>query len=108
LASRLSRHGVVWSASTLGPRRRVYSGYADGSVVGVHYLGDSREVSVEMTDAWKPDAPGAEPLRFLVLIDESDVDLGQDGVQPGDIGQIPMDFPPVRVVYADGHRSTLR
>jgi hypothetical protein len=83
LARMLSRRTVYCCASEHGPERRIYDGFAAGDVVALRFLmDDGAIVEAKLTPPWTPDAPGAEPLRLFVVVDERDIDIGDDGVQP--------------------------
>jgi hypothetical protein len=82
LARMLSRRTVYCCASEHGPERRIYDGFAAGDVVALRLLmEDGATVEAKLTPPWTPAAPGAEPLRLFVAVDERDIDVGGDGVQ---------------------------
>lgn len=93
LARMLSRRTVYCCGSEHGPDRRIYDGLAAGDVVALHLLmDDGATVEAKLTPPWTPAAPGAEPLRLFVAVDERDIDVGGDGVQL-DEGDSIMRFP---------------
>ena len=93
LARMLSRRTVYCCGSEHGPHRRIYDGLAAGNVVALRLLmDDGATVEAKLTPPWTPDAPGAEPLRLFVAVDERDIDVGGDGVQL-DEGDLIMRFP---------------
>jgi hypothetical protein len=108
LAAKLDREGIVWSASTLGPDRRVFSGYADGDVDRIRVLDDPQAADVQLTKPWTPKMPDAEALRFFVIVDERDIDVGDDGLQPDELHLVQAEFPPIEATYSDGHRIEIR
>jgi hypothetical protein len=82
LARMLSRRTAILGGSEHGPERRIYDGFAAGDVVALRLLmEDGATVEAKLTPPWTPDAPGAEPLRLFVAVDERDIDVGGDGVQ---------------------------
>jgi hypothetical protein len=93
LARMLSRRTAYCCGSEHGPERRIYDGLAAGDVVALRLLmDDGATVEAKLTPPWTPDAPGAEPLRLFVAVDERDIDVGGDGVQL-DEGDLIMRFP---------------
>ena len=93
LARMLSKRTAYCCASEHGPDRRIYDGLAAGNVVALRLLmDDGATVEAKLTPPWTPDAPGAEPLRLFVAVDERDIDVGGDGVQL-DEGDSIMRFP---------------
>jgi hypothetical protein len=93
LARRLSRRTAILGGSEHGPERRIYDGFAAGDVVALRLLmEDGATVEARLTPPWTPDAPGAEPLRLFVAVDERDIDVGDDGVQLNE-GDLLMRFP---------------
>jgi hypothetical protein len=86
LARILSRRTAICCGSEHGPTRRIYDGFAAGDVVAMRFLmEDGATVDARLTPPWTPDAPGAEPLRLFVAVDERDIDVGGDGVQMDEI-----------------------
>jgi hypothetical protein len=106
LARKLDRRGIVWSASSHGPDFRTYNGYADGDIQSIRVVGEMAGADVRMTPPWTPRMQGAGTLRFVVVVDERDIDVGDDGFQPGDL-PITM-HPRVEVTYADGRTEVIR
>ena len=93
LARMLSKRTAYCCASEHGPDRRIYDGLAAGNVVALRLLmDDGATVEAKLTPPWTPDAPGAEPLRVFVAVDERDIGVGGDGVQL-DEGDLIMRFP---------------
>jgi hypothetical protein len=93
LARMLSRRTATLQGSEHGPERRIYDGFAAGDVVALRFvMDDGATVEAKLTPPWTPDAPGAEPLRLFVAVDERDIDVGGDGVQMGEDDLI-MRFP---------------
>jgi hypothetical protein len=107
LARKLDRRGVVWSGSSHGPERQTYNGYADGDVTSMRVLGEAAGAEVRMTKPWRPRTEGAEALRFFVVIDERDIDVGDDGVQLDEADLIMRPLPAIEVTYADGRRERI-
>ena len=86
LARTLSTHTAICCASSNGPDRRIYDGFAAGDVVALHFhMDDGATFDAKLTPKWTPDVPGAEPLRIFVAVDERDIDVGDDGVQLDDL-----------------------
>jgi hypothetical protein len=75
--------------------------YADGDVESIRVLGDAAGADVRMTKPWTPRTEGGEALRFFVVVDERDIDVGGDGVQEDEIGLISTPIPAIEVTYAD-------
>jgi hypothetical protein len=107
LARRLDRRGVVWSGSSHGPERQTYNGYADGDVTSMRVLGEAAGAEVRMTKPWTPRTEGGEALRFVVVIDERDIDVGDDGVQIDEANLIMRPTPAIEVTYADGRTEKI-
>jgi hypothetical protein len=82
LARMLSTGTVVCCALAASPERRVYDGFAAGNVAALRFqVEGSPPFEARLTPPWTPDAPGAEPLRLFVAINETDIGVGGDGVQ---------------------------
>jgi hypothetical protein len=108
LARRLDRSGVVWSGSSHGPERRTYNGYADGDVASMRVVGEAAGAEVRMTKPWTPRTEGGQALRFFVVVDERDIDVGGDGVQMDELDLISSPVPTIEVTYSDGRTETIR
>jgi hypothetical protein len=105
MARLLDRHGVRWAGSSHGPERRIFHGFADGDVESIRVLGQAAGAEVRMTKPWIPRIEGGEALRLFVVIDERDIDVGDDGVQPG---ELPVSrLPPVELTYAGGRTQRI-
>lgn len=103
LAAELARKGAILQGSTIGPERRIYDGFAAADVHEVRLFVNDRQVArAELTDPWTPAIAGAEPLRFWVAIDETDIDVGDDGVQQDEIDLLPTAPPDLEVEFSDG------
>lgn len=77
LARMLSARKAICCGSSNGPDRRIYDGYAAGDVVALRFhTDDGASFDATLTEPWRPDAPGAEPLRIFVAVDERDIDVG--------------------------------
>jgi hypothetical protein len=100
LARRLRRHGTMLAGSSHGPEQRVFWGYADGAVRSVRVKGTPGEWLVKMSPPWRPHARGARPIRLLVVIDERDIDVGDDGVQMDEGERLMTPMPKLEAVYA--------
>jgi hypothetical protein len=86
LARTLSRKKAICCGSSNGPDRRIYDGFAAGEVVALRfYMEDGATFDARLTPEWTPDVPGGEPLRIFVAVDERDIDVGADGVQPDEL-----------------------
>jgi hypothetical protein len=99
LARTLDRRGAVLHGSSHGPEQRVWWGYADGSVESVRVSARAGEWRVKMSPPWRPPATGARPLRLLVVIDETDIDVGGDGVQMDEADRLMQPMPELDPVY---------
>lgn len=109
LARMLSRRTVYCCASEHGPERRIYDGFAAGDVVALRFLmDDGATVEAKLTPPWTPDAPGAEPLRLFVAVDERDIDVGDDGVQLDEGKLIMGPHYRVEAELSDGRRVEVR
>jgi hypothetical protein len=54
---------------------------------------------VKMSPPWRPPASGASSLRLLVVIDETNIDVGGDGVQPSEMDALMQPMPELEAVY---------
>jgi hypothetical protein len=70
---RVERRGVVWYGGSYGPEQRTYQLLVGGEVESVRALG-AGDWRILMTPPWTPQAPGARPLRLVVVSDEKDLD----------------------------------
>lgn len=87
LARALERKKAICCASSHGADRRVYHGLAAADVTALRFeLDDGRTIAARLTPPWKPDAPGAAPLRLFAVVDERDIDVGADGLQSDELG----------------------
>jgi hypothetical protein len=107
LSRRLDRKGVAWSGSSHGAEWQTYNGYADGDVESIRVLGDAAGAEVRMTKPWTPRTEGGEALRFFVVVDEREIDVGGDGVQEDEIGLLMTPIPRIEVTYADGRTEKI-
>jgi hypothetical protein len=58
------------------------TGVAARDVVSLRFLAAGQDpIEARRTPPWRPDVPGAEPLRLLVAVNEHDIEAGDDGVQ---------------------------
>ena len=96
---RVERRGMVWYGSSHGPDQRTYQLIVAGEVKSVRPLGEG-DWKVLMTRPWTPLAPGARPLRLVVVIDDRDIDVGGDGVQDDEIHLLDTPFPKLELNYA--------
>jgi hypothetical protein len=99
LARTLERRGTILEGSSHGPEQRVYWGYADGTVESVRVKGPGDWI-VKMSPPWTPPVAGGRPLRVLVVIDERDIDVGDDGLQPNELSKVEGLPPQLEPVYA--------
>jgi hypothetical protein len=98
---RLERRGVVWFGSAHSPGQRTYQLIVSGDVTEIRALGPG-DWRVPMTPAWTPHAPGAHSLRLAVAIDDQDVDVGGDGLQPDELRLLERHLPRLELVYRGG------
>jgi hypothetical protein len=63
---------------------------------------------VGLSPPWRPAAPGAEPLRHWVVVDQKDIDVGGDGVQMDEIDLISVPPPRLEVRLAGGEVKEVR
>jgi hypothetical protein len=95
LATVLAKRKAICCSSSNGADRRIYDGFAAGDVVALHFrTEDGARFDARLTPERTPDVPGAEPLRIFVAVDDRDLDVGGDGVQPEDLERL---HPPYRV-----------
>lgn len=87
LASTLSKRTAICCESSNSTDRRIYDGFAAGEVVALRFhMEDGATLDAKLTPEWTPEAPGAEPLRLFVAVDERDIDVGANGaVQPDEL-----------------------
>ena len=100
---RIERRGVVLFGFTEGPAQRVYQLLVPGDVNKVRALGRG-DWRVPMTPPWTPPTAGARPLRLAVAIDDEDIDVGGDGLQPGEPALVEPPFPRLELTYRDGRK----
>lgn len=93
----IERRGASWHGSSGGPDSRTYELLVAGEVSEIRPLGHG-DRRILMTPPWRPEAPGARPLRLAVAIDEEDIDFDIDRGA----------FPRLRLVYADGTTRVAR
>jgi hypothetical protein len=98
---RVGRRGAVWFGSAHGPDQRTYQLIVSGGVKEIRPLGPG-DWRVLMTPSWTPRASGARPLRLAVAIDDEDVDVGGDGLQPDEFRLLERHLPRLELVYRDG------
>ena len=70
-------------------------------------LGEAADAEVRITKPWTPRTEGGQALRFFVVVDERDIDVGGDGVQKDEINLIMTSIPPIEVTYADGRTEKI-
>lgn len=97
----IERKGASWHAYSSGPDSRTFELLVAGEVNEIRPLGQG-DWRILMTPPWTPEAPSARPLRLAVAIDDEDIDVGEDGLQPGELGLLAAPFPRLELVYADG------
>jgi hypothetical protein len=97
----IERRGASWHGSSYGPDQRTYQLLVAGEVEDIRPLGPG-DWRILMTPRWTPSAPGARPLRLVAAIDDADIDVGEDGLQPGEVGLVDGVRPRLKLVYADG------
>jgi len=102
LARQLERRKIIWNGSALGPDHRVFDGYADADVEEIRVVGEDHPMRADLSPPWTPAAPGAEPLRHWVVVDQKNIDVGGDGVQTDEIDLISMPPPRLEVRLAGG------
>lgn len=107
MARLLDRHGVRWAGSSHGAERRIFHGFADGDVEHIRVLDEAASAEVRITEPWTPRTEGGQALRLFVVIDERDIDVGGDGLQPEELSLIDMGLPAIEVTYADGRTEKI-
>jgi hypothetical protein len=103
----IRRRGASWHGSSYGPDQRTYQLLVPGEVEEIRPLGRG-DWRVLMTPPWTPDADGARPLRLAVAIDDENVDVGEDGLQPGELRLVDRNSPRLELMYADGRTRVAR
>ena len=106
VVNRRVERSASWHASSHGADKRTYQLLVAGEVEAVRPLGEG-DWEIHMTPPWTPEAPGARPLRLVVAIDDEDIDVGGDGLQPEELGLLDMRVPRLELVYADGTTRTV-
>jgi hypothetical protein len=101
------RRGGMWFGSAIGADRRVNHFLVDGRASAVRPLGRG-DWRVLMTPPWTPRARQSRPLRLVTVIDERDLDVGNDGVQVGEIPDSAYVQPTLRLTYPGGTTRVLR
>jgi hypothetical protein len=82
LARELDAKTAICCGLMASPEHRIYDGLAAGEVVSLRFLAAGQDpIEATLTPPWKPDVPGAEPLRVFVAVNERNIDVGDDGVQ---------------------------
>jgi hypothetical protein len=95
---RVERHGGMWAGASLGVDQRTYEFLVDADVVSVRPRGPG-DWRVLMTSPWTAQAPDARALRFVVVIDDADLDAAElDGKVLG---------PRLELTYEDGRTRVL-
>ena len=103
LARRLGARPAICCGLMASPERRVYDGLAAGNVVALSLeLESGRSLEARLTRPWKPGVPGAEPLRVFAAVDETDIDVGGNGVQAGELDTVLMYRFTIEARLADG------
>jgi hypothetical protein len=103
LNRQIDRRGAAWQGSAIGLDSRVNQFIVDGDVETVRPLGEG-DWSVLKTPPWTPAAPGARPLRLVVVIDETDFGNKSDGAQMGEIPDKAFLQPILELTYSDGEK----
>ena len=82
LAGELEAETAICCGLVASPEHRIYDGLAAGDVVSLRFLPAGQDpIEARLTPPWRPDVPGAEPLRLFVAVNERDIEVGDDGVQ---------------------------
>ncbi len=93
---------MILHQSTIAAHR-IYVGFAATNVRDIRvFAGDRQLASATLTDPWTPAAPGAQPLRFWVAVDETDIDVGGDGVQMDERDLLPVAPPRIEATTSAG------
>jgi hypothetical protein len=95
----VKRKGGIWSGGSRGTDQRTTEMLVGARVESARPLGRG-DWTVLMTPPWSPRAPGARPLRLMVVIDGAD--LPEEEILRAPLG------PGVRLTYRDGHTRVLR
>jgi hypothetical protein len=102
LTRQVERRGGALQGASHGLDERTFQYIIDGDVESIRPLGKG-DFRVLMTPPWTPEAPGARPLRLVVVID--DADLG--GLETGDLPPEAHNQPSLELTYRDGHQRVL-
>jgi hypothetical protein len=104
---RVERRGAAWFGSAYGADERTYQLLVSGDVKEIRPLGPG-DWRVLMTPSWTPHAPRARPLRLAVAIDDENMDVGGDGLQPDEFRLLERHLPRLELVYRDGKTRVAR
>jgi hypothetical protein len=99
---RVGRRGGTWAGSSIGFDSRVNQFLVDADVDSVRPLGEG-DWTVSMTPPWTPEAPGARPLRLVLVTD--DADIGDPGGT--DLPAEAHTPPALELTYSDGRETVL-
>jgi hypothetical protein len=103
----IARRGASWHGSAFGPDQRTYQLLVAGEVKKIVPRGPG-EWRVLTTPLWTPGPPGTRPLRLAVAIDDEDIDVGDDGLQPDEFGLLERHLPRLELVYPGGRKRVAR
>lgn len=101
LRRRLERRGAVLGAFAVGADGQEISGHAAADVTEIRAIGPYGTGTARLTDPWTPRVPGGRPQRFFIAYVPAEIDVGDDGVQPGEIDELTRS-PLLEVHFADG------
>jgi hypothetical protein len=104
---KVERRGAEWFGSAYGADERTYQLLVSGDVEEIRPLGPG-DWRVLMTPSWTPHASGARPLRLAVAIDDENVDVGGDGLQPDEFRLLERHLPRLELVYRNGRTRVAR
>ena len=96
----VERRGGTWAGSSNGFDSRVNQFLVDGDAESVRALGEGNW-TVTTTPPWTPDAPGARPLRLVLVVDETNLPISTD-LPPEAYIQ-----PTLELTYPDGRTRVL-
>jgi hypothetical protein len=86
LSQRLADDAFLVIGTSTGRGGGRVNGYASKDVESIEVLGPDGPLAVQLTDAWKPDVAGAEPLRVFVAIGASGA--GGEGLHVDEVDRL--------------------
>jgi hypothetical protein len=104
---RVERHAGMWFSGAIGVDERTWNLLVDGSVRSIRTTARG-DWSFAMTPPWTPRAGEGRPLRLVVAIDRSNLDVGDDGAQMDEFPRLAYRQPNLRLIDRNGRTRILR